>query len=49
MPVLYHQNSSNQETNNNRQHHFATMKGGSALKVRALGSLGLVGRNNGNP
>lgn len=49
MSVLYHQNSSNQEANDGRQHHLATRQGGSVLKVRALGSLGLVGRDNGNP
>lgn len=49
MSVLYHKNSSNQETNDSRQHHLATRQGGSVLKLRALGSLRLVGRDNGNP
>lgn len=49
MSVLYHKNGSNQETKDSRQHHFATRKGGSVLKVGALGSLSLVGRDNGNP
>lgn len=49
MSVLYHKNGSNQETNDSRQHHLATRKRGSVLQVRALGSLSLVGRDNGNP